>query len=306
MLGSIRRRTGRLAARGGTRLRQAHLWLTGRSVSKRDLLEGLRDLGIERGDVIFVHSSLGSLGYVRGGPRAVIESLYEAVGPEGTLMVPTYFVPGGTVLAAARTPGYVFDPRRHGANLGALPSAFLKFPGIERSIHPTHSVSAVGKQARYVTEGHHRAPSIFGAGSPWDRLIELGGKVVGLGVSMGPISFYHVLQDRVLDAYPIPVHLKETFVMKCRDWDGNLNEVPVRAYDPAHAVRRIDQKGREDLRRYFWREFERAGLLNSGRVGEATAWFIPARQFYEHLHRLMLEGITTYSTPEEFERRPIS
>jgi len=275
------------------------------AISKQRIVADLKALGLRPGDVIFLHSSLKSVGYVEGGAPAVLQALLEAVSPDGTLIVPTYYMPGGTIGAACRAEGYVFDPRRHGTDLGKLPAAFLRFPGVERSIHPTHSVSAAGKHAKYITAAHHTAPSIFGQGSPWQRCVELNGKVLGLGVSMGPVTFYHLLEDTVLDEFPLPVRMRETYRLSCLDWDGNPCEVPVTPLDPVYAQRRIDTPARGDLRDYFWREFERAGLLTAGRVGESRSWFVPARDFYDHLHRLMKEGITIYSTPEELGRRPL-
>ena len=275
------------------------------AIRKQRIVDDLKALGLKSGDVIFLHSSLKSMGYVEGGPQTVLSALYDAISPDGTLIVPTYHMPGGSIGAACREDGYVFDPRRHGTDLGTLPAAFLKFPGVERSIHPTHSVSASGKHAKYVTESHHTSPSIFGYGSPWQRCLELNGKVLGLGVTMGPVTFYHLLEDTVLGEFPLPVRMDATHRLRCRDWGGNLIEVPVTPLDPRYAQQRIDTPGRGDLRDYFWREFERAGLLKTGKVGEGKAWYIEARGFYEHLHRLMKEGITIYSTPAELQRRPL-
>jgi aminoglycoside 3-N-acetyltransferase len=275
------------------------------AITKEQIKVGLSAIGLDPGDVVMLHSSLKSLGYVPDGPNAVIEALLETIGARGTLIVPTYYQPGGSILAACQTPEYCFDPRRHGTGLGALPAAFLKFAGVERSIHPTHSVSALGPKARYITEGHHLASSIFGEGSPWQRCIELRGKVVGLGVSMGPITFYHVLEDAVGDAFPLPIHLTRTYSLPCKDWSGAEVLVPVAPFDPNYASRRIDTPGRNDLRRYFREEFERTGLLHVAKVGEAESWSIGAREFYDHLLTLMRAGITIYSTPEELSRRPI-
>ncbi len=200
--------------------RADELRATRRLITKDDLRVGLESLGIRAGDAVMLHSSLKSIGFVDGGPRTVLESLVEAVGPTGTLVVPTYWLPGGTILETCRLEGYVFDPRRDGSNLGRLPSEFLTFDGIARSIHPTHSVSAIGRDARHVVEDHHRAPSIFGTGSPWDRCHALDAKVVGLGISMGPVTFYHLLEDRLLDRFPLPVRMTETYRLPCIDWDG--------------------------------------------------------------------------------------
>lgn len=279
---------------------------TRQHVTAETLAEGLRDLGIRSGDVVFLHSSLKSLGFVEGGPRAVIDALCAVVGTEGTVIIPTYFLPGGTIHATCHMADYVFDPVRCGSNLGALPAEFLKYPGVKRSIHPTHSVSAVGKLADFITDSHHLADSIFGTGSPWQRCIEVNGKVLGLGVSMGPITFYHTLEDKLGKAFPLPVRMAEQFQLPCRDWEGNSISVPVVPLDPAYMPRRIDNPERDDLRTYFWNEFSRMGLIHTGVVGEAKSWYIESQAFYKHLECLAADGITIYATPEELQQRPIA
>jgi len=277
----------------------------GRS-TRADLARDLARLGIRRGDTLFVHSSLKSLGYVEGGAAAVIKALQDAVGPEGTLLVPTYYLPAGTVKAACEMDGYVFDPRRHGTSMGRLPEAFLAQEAIERSVHPTHSVSAWGRHARYLTEAHHTAPSIFGAGSPWERFVGIeGAKVLGLGVSMGPVTFYHVLEDALGDAFPVPVWDERSYRLPCLDGEGRSCEVPVRPFARGISARRIDHPARHDLRAWFQAEFERAGLRVNGEVGAAQAWFIPARAFFDHLRQLAAEDITIYSTPAQLAARPL-
>lgn len=284
--------------------RAAELKKTAPVVTRDAIVTDLKALGIARGDTVFMHSSLKSLGYVEGGPRTLLDALVDVVSSEGTVIVPTYYLPGGTIHGTCQLADYTFDPRVHGTGLGRLPEEFLKYPNVRRSVHPTHSVSAVGKHAGFVTEGHHLSPSVFGSGSPWDRLIELDGKVLGLGVSMGPITFYHRLEDLVLEAFPLAVRMSETYRLKSRLPDGQIVEVPVTPLDPAFINRRIDAPGRDDLRDYFWREFEGAGLLTIGKVGNATSWSINARRFLERLLKMMHEGVTIYSTPEELARRP--
>lgn len=275
-------------------------------VDRESLAADLTALGIARGDSVFLHSSLKSLGFVEGGPNAVLEALLDVLGPDGTLVVPTYYQPGGTIYQTCKLPDYVFDPTVHGTGLGALPSAFLKLPGVCRSLHPTHSVSAIGPKAAYVTDSHHVAPSVFGLDSPWERFLRLDGKVLGLGISMGPVTFYHMLEDLVGDAFPLPVRMKETHPLRCRERSGNIVIVRVVPLDPEFMPRRIDNPARGDLREYFWREFSGAGLLSTGRVGESMSWFIGAQAFYNHLEALMREGITIYATPKELAKRLIN
>lgn len=278
-----------------------------RAVTRAVLAADLARLGIARGDTVFLHSSLKSLGYVEGGAAAVIGALQDVVGADGTLLVPTYYLPGGTVKATCEMSGYVFDPRAHGTNMGRLPETFLTQAATHRSVHPTHSVSAWGRHAEFLTSGHHRAPSIFGEGSPWQRFVGLeGAKVLGLGVSMGPVTFYHVLEDALGSAFPEPIWEERTYQLPCVDQAGQRWDVPVRPFAPAVAARRIDYAAREDLRQYFAQEFDQAGLRVNGKVGDAQAWFIPGQAFFDHLKQLSGEGITIYSTPEQLAARPLA
>jgi aminoglycoside N3'-acetyltransferase len=287
--------------RSARQLRQS-----GRHVTRADLAQDLARLGIGQGDTVFLHSSLKSLGYVEGGASSVIKALQDAVGPEGTLLVPTYYLPAGTVKATCELEGYVFDPRSHGTNMGRLPETFLAEAASHRSVHPTHSVSAWGRHAAYLTEAHHLAPSIFGEGSPWQRFVGIeGARVLGLGVSMGPVTFYHVVEDALGERFPERVWEAGSYSLPCLDREGKRCEVPVRPFAPGVAARRIDYAAREDLREWFRAEFERAGLRVNGRVGEADAWLIPARGFFDHLHTLAEQGITIYSTPEQLAARPL-
>lgn len=61
-----------------------------KSITKEDIKKGLRALGLKRGDIVGVHSSLRSFGYVEGGADAVIDALLEVVGKEGTIAMPTH------------------------------------------------------------------------------------------------------------------------------------------------------------------------------------------------------------------------
>lgn len=116
---------------------------------------------------------------------------------------------------------------------------------------------------------------------------------------MGPVTFYHLLEDRMGDTFPLPVRMPNEFKMPCRDWNGSPVIVPVRALDPVFQPQRIDHKSRKDLRDYFYREFLSSGLLTAGTVCEAQSWFIESQAFLGHLENLLARGITIYSLPAE-------
>jgi len=285
--------------------REKQLRRTAPIIIRGRIEKDLKKLGLEKGDSVLLHSSLKSIGYVEGGAPTVIDAIIEVLDSSGTLIVPTYSLEK-SMYKTCMDRKYIFDPRTATTQLGIIPASFLHYPGVCRSIHPTHSVSAIGKNARYITEAHHLSTSTFGHDSPWDRLMKLDGKILAIGLKMGHNTFSHVLEDKMLDKFPLPVRMKQTFYIKCKDWTENLIEVPVVPHDPKYKKMRLDQDHREDLRKYFWEEFIRSGIIRVGRVGQAISWIASANEYYGHLVRLMQEGITIYSTAEELKRRPLS
>ena len=149
------------------------------TVGKRDIKEGLDRLGIRRGDVLLVHSSLSRFGYVDGGADEVIDALMGAVSSEGTLMMSAITTSAEFVarcIEAAQKGESAdvppFDPDGTPTWAGTIAEAFRKRPGVMRSLHPTHSVSAWGSRAEEMIAGHENAPGPCGAGTPYLRLTD--------------------------------------------------------------------------------------------------------------------------------------
>ena len=158
-------------------------------VTRRELVAGLRRLGLKPGDGVMVHSSLSSFGRVDRGPATVIEALMEVLTPAGTLMMPS-FNHGRAFVEGA--PGY-FDPRTTPTTNGAIPETFWRMPGVCRSLHPTHSFAAWGKHARRYTERHHRTLTC-GPDSPLGLLGREGGYGLLLGVGYSANTYHHVVE----------------------------------------------------------------------------------------------------------------
>ncbi|WP_258316933.1 AAC(3) family N-acetyltransferase, partial [Escherichia coli] len=59
-------------------------------VTVASLIEDFRNLGVQPGMTLLVHTSMRSIGWVSGGPVAVVLALEEALGPEGTLVMPAH------------------------------------------------------------------------------------------------------------------------------------------------------------------------------------------------------------------------
>ena len=158
--------------------KNAFLRLFKRKIDADELRLDLAGLGIEPGDVIFVHSSMKRIGNVRNGPDTVIDALLGAVGPEGTVLMPAYSMPLRSQVATLENFGG-FDPLTPPDTVGFLPETFRKREGAVRSIHPTSSVAAMGKMAAEMTAGHHLSPTCFGEGTPFHNFLKAGGSSSG-------------------------------------------------------------------------------------------------------------------------------
>lgn len=71
---------------------------------------------------------------------------------------------------------------------------FRRYPGVKRSIHPTHSLVAFGSKADWIVRDHHKSPECYGPDSPFARLYELKTKEISIGTAPTSISFHYVEQ----------------------------------------------------------------------------------------------------------------
>jgi aminoglycoside 3-N-acetyltransferase len=168
----------------------------------------LARLGVREGMILLVHSSLSSIGWVAGGPQAVILALLEAIGPDGTLVLPG-FSSGNSDPRHWRAPPIpeawwpivrdempAFDERRTPTRgVGAIPECFRSWPGVRRSSHPAVSFCAIGAAADEITRGHSLDEGL-GEGSPLARLYEREGHVLLLGVGHGNNTSLHLSEYR--------------------------------------------------------------------------------------------------------------
>lgn len=173
-------------------------------IIKADVIKAFSSLGLKKGDVVMVHTSLSKIGYVCGGAQTIIESLIETVGEDGTIMMPTqswknldpeagvHWVVSEENWDTIRENWPAYDKRITPTNtMGAVAEMFRSWPGSIRSDHPARSVAAWGRYAEHLVSNHDLS-DIFGDGSPIGKLYQLDGKVLLIGVGYDKNTSIHL------------------------------------------------------------------------------------------------------------------
>jgi aminoglycoside 3-N-acetyltransferase len=172
------------------------------------LARDLRALGLAPGMTVITHVSLSALGWVCGGPQALIAAIQEVLTDEGTLVMPA-FSGGNSEPSLWENPPVppewwqtvrdhmpAYDPRATSTRaLGITCELFRTMPGVKRSNHPALSFAAWGRYARAITMDH-RIDSGTGDDSPLARIYDLHGHVLLLGVNHRSNSSLHLSETR--------------------------------------------------------------------------------------------------------------
>lgn len=233
-------------------------------IGKDDLAAQLSALGVGHGDGVFVHTALGQIGHVIGGPRSVIEALIDAVGDRGLIGMPGFsrdaYDPAHFVdvdlseeehlHVRSQVPG--FDPERSDVRQnGAVPEAFRRWPGVVRSNHPTSSVLLLGHDAAELAADHDPYDWATGPETPWGRLRDRPAmKILLIGVGWDRCSALHAAES-------VATHRRTIL----RDIRHGADGAWIKAPDVE-----------DDLGRLFLpagKAWEETGAVTTGRIGNA-------------------------------------
>ncbi|HVN15093.1 MAG TPA: AAC(3) family N-acetyltransferase [Anaerolineales bacterium] len=233
-----------------------------------DLVSGFHELGVQAGDTLLVHSSYKSLGPVDGGPQTVIKALEDTLGPDGTLIMPTFNFDFNK--------GAPWDVRTTPSKMGILTELVRQDPRAKRVFHPFYSFAILGKHAGML--GALRYKSAYERDSVFGKLRDLDGKIMVIGLSYNDsMTFFHHIEQmegvdyRFLKQFTGQVTdengktYTDTFEMLVRDIDKGVKTM----VDPMGAL------------------MEKAGVIKARKIGEASVKLMKANEVYAFTAREM-------------------
>lgn len=188
-------------------------------VGPRQILD---ELGIAPGDALFVKASMNWLGFGPPETLDLLDALLDRLTPEGTLVMPSF--PYSNEMGRPKD-GAVFDVQRTPSQMGLLTEMFRRLPETQRSEHFWVPLCGWGKHAGFLLGGQDGVLNPFAQGSSCHRLLEIGTKMIGLGVSTNYNILAHVADVVLCERYPFRIFTEETYDGLVVGWDGVLKKV---------------------------------------------------------------------------------
>lgn len=225
--------------------------------TREKLTQDFTNLGIEKGDTLFIHSSFKSLGPVKGGARAVISALETVVGQDGLILMPSF-----SLLPSREERIASWNIDMTPSTVGWLTEYFRQMSDTYRSNHYSHSIAARGRGARAFVADHLRREGYespwdqypwgktYGTHSPMFRAYASDAKLLMLGVDYESSTYAHLVEV---------IH-----------WNRELTE------DPDAEYLRLERK---ELGA-FW---EALGRLKKGEVGDAVCRLFYIKDYVDTL-----------------------
>lgn len=238
--------------------------------TEKELMAQIQTLGIQKNDAVLIHTSLRAIGSVENGADGVINAFCSCL-TNGLFLVPTH------TWASVNPDNPVFDVSTSVPCIGTLPAvAAFRKDGI-RSLHPTHSIWAHGKNAAEFIAGEEKAETPAPPGFAWARLADINAKILLIGVGNDKNTFIHAI-DEIAD---IPDRLSpEPFTVTIIDRNGTEYQHPY----AGHRCSRSDDVSRQFVN--FEKPLVELGALQYGKLGNAVVRIVDAQKCRDIILRI--------------------
>ncbi len=221
-------------------------------LNRKDILTGLRDIGVQPGMELEVHCSLKSFGHVDGGAETVLSALKTAVGPEGSLFMPALRLsPDLPKTEADLRMGITYKARilsdeEPRSAMGIVADTFRLQPDVVVS-EGVFGTAAWGRNAEKARTER------------FQHLIDNGGMALMLGVDIYRLTAMHYVEDllpqRVRDIFKPADAVRAVYPED--QWFVETGHAPVKAW---YTIQE--------------RAFA-AGLIRTGTIGACPVMFFP-------------------------------
>lgn len=262
-----------------------------------DIVDCMAKMGMQPGDVIFIHSSMKEFYNYQGTGEELIRKIIAYLGPEGTLVMPAY--PKSTFSTLSKKclledykgidDAIMFDAKTTPTEAGYLAEVFRKMEGVKRSINIQHSACAIGKYADFLLSEHHLCRTCWDEKSPYYKLTLVNAKVFAFGLPYFLTTTIHCTDSLLRTKYDyFAQFFNREIKYNYRDSEGNIgtHQMLVNSIERKRDKRRM-------VKLYFDKKEFHVSRLSNLRIER-----VDAKYTHELFMKLANQGIVMYSVPD--------
>ncbi|MCR4898967.1 MAG: AAC(3) family N-acetyltransferase [Acholeplasmatales bacterium] len=187
--------------------------------SYKDLINELNNMGLNGSETIMVHSSFSSIKNIEGGAETVIKAFKDFF-KDGLLLFPTH------TWGIIKNDGDVLDIKLPNSNVGYLTNKVIEDSDFIRSIHPTHSVCAYGKdRLKWIKDDINSTTPVSPNGS-FGKLKD-GDYILFIGCPLSKNTFVHSIEEEMNVENRFTNHYYKFYV---KDYNNKLIEFNIKRH----------------------------------------------------------------------------
>lgn len=268
-----------------TQITEARKRMKRTKISKEELIEIFKKLPSNTSDIM-IHTSLMNIGKIFGGVEFIADQIKKYVDTSRhTMLIVALSSDTNMKEYLENIKDTIFDINKAPVSVGAINEYYATRTDALRSIHPTHSVVAIGPNAYHYVGYHHLDTTPFYINSPYYKIIANGGKILTFGTPY-TITAMHVIEDMFEDLFPVCLYARKKYSIQARDHNNNLIQICTPYHNPYTSIKRDAN--------VFFNRLKQHGLWNSIPIGESEIVLLDARKVSEIYLDMIIGGESLY------------
>ena len=259
--------------------------------TKNSLIKDIEQTGIRNTGTLLIHSSMKAIGEVEGGGDTVLDAFIEYM-KEGLLLFPTHS------WSSENLRDGIYDPKTEPSCVGILPNLFMKRADAIRSMHPTHSVTAMGSMAQAYVQRDSDVMRNSNVHTPCPRngcfagLYDEEAQLLFLGATLKTNTFIHSIEEWM----NIPDRINpQSRKIKLLFEDGD--------------VRKIDLHGHYSTRGNVSKNYDKLlipmlhmGIAKEVKIGDAVSYVVEVKPMTDWVIALLKENPSLFDDNRPIEK----
>lgn len=255
------------------------------SYTREQLENALRNIGLEEGDTVLMHSSFSTFNGFKGSPAHVIDSVLNVIGNSGNLLMMSMDYTGSSYSRLQE--GKPFNIKKSPSRMGIITEIFRRRENVLRSLNPIHPILAYGPQAEWLVNGHDKTLYSCGEGSPFEKIFEINAKILFFDVDVYVFTFLHYVEFLIKDRLPFNLYRENILDGIIIDSEGK--EIKVRTYVfNSETVKKLNQ----DIVK---KELIKNKMIKIDKIGNTEIMCVSARQVVDCARKMVNAGKHFYN-----------